>query len=205
MKKCLPWIIVGTILCGGIILSARACKITDKYSRLVGQYTEMKRVYAADAILKDTLIAAKEQAIKDLSNQLLKSEEAIGHMTTAIGQRDRELDSIRNTWANLSVECQGKLHELDDTWGAKYTLLEGVVQEKDKQISAWAGKYDAQVSISEAWKAKFEGERTLRLAGETLLSTLEGKYRMVKLTSSVKSIVVVAAAGFIGYTFIRGK
>jgi len=205
MKKYLPHLIVGIVLCWGIISMSRACKITDKYSRLVGQYEQMRKAYDADAILKDSLIAAKEKAIAELDKKLYTSEQVIGHMTNEIGQRDRELTEIRGTWANLSAECQFKLHELDVTWGGKYSLLEGVVVEKDKQITAWAGKYDAQVAISDAWKAKFEGERTLRLSGETLLSTLEGKYRMVKLKASVKNVALVALVGATTFLLIKGK
>jgi chromosome segregation ATPase len=205
MKKYLPYILIGAAVLWGIVFTTRACKITDSYSKLKGEYESMRKVYDADAILKDSLIAAKEKAIADLSKQILDSEKEIGHLTTLIGQRDADLAALRQSWGNLSLECQGKLHELDNAWGAKYTLLEGVVQEKDKQIADWAGKYDAQVTISETYQSRVKDAEQLLRVSESLNKTLETKYKILKVKSSFKTVAVAAAVGFVGYTLLKGK
>jgi hypothetical protein len=205
VKKYLPYILGCAAVLWGSVFTARACKITDRYSELKGAYEQMQKAYEADAIIKDSLVAAKEQAIKDLSNQILKSEETIGHMTTAIGQRDKELADIRKTWAGFSLECQAKLNELDNAWSAKFTLLEGVVQEKDKQIAAISGKYDAQVVISETYKSRVKDAEQLLMVSESLNKSLSGKLRIAKLGSGIKTVAIVAAAGLFGYQLIKGK
>jgi hypothetical protein len=183
----------------------KGLKTTDKYSKLVGQYEEAARVAAADAKLKDALIAEKVKVIAALDKKIADSTIEIGQLTNLIGQRDVELDRIRYTWANLSVECQAKLHELDATWSAKFSLLEGVVAEQDKQISAWAGKYDAQITISESWKAKYEGANRLLTISQALNKSLTRKVKTGAIIGNIKTGAVVAAAGWIIFNAIKGK
>jgi len=205
MKKYLPHLIVGIVLCWGIISMSRACKITDKYSRLVGQYEQMRKAYDADAILKDSLIAAKEKAIAELDKKLYTSEQVIGHMTTAIGQKDRELADIRGTWANLSTECRFKLRELDDTWGGKYRLLEGVVVEKDKQITAWAGKYDAQLEITESYKSQLAGTERLLTISQSLNKALVRKAKVQAVVSNIEKVGLGILGAYVVYDKLKGK
>ena len=177
----------------------------DKTSVRIGnleQAITQERVIVAE---KDKIIAAQNIVIAEQDKKLYTSEQVIGHMTTAIGQKDRELADIRGTWANLSTECRFKLRELDDTWGGKYRLLEGVVVEKDKQLLSWANKFAAQVVISDAWKAKYEGANRLLTISQSVIKGLARKVKTQAIIGNIKTGAVVAAAGYIIFNAIKGK
>jgi hypothetical protein len=177
----------------------------EKTSVLIGNLEQVLIQERLNAAEQDKIIAAKNIVIAEQDKKLITSAQVIGHMTKAIGQKDAELDKIRGTWSILSAECQFKLHELDDTWGGKYRLLEGVVVEKDKQITAWAGKYDAQVVISDAWKAKFEGAQRLLTISASVNKSLIRKVKTQAIIGNIKTGAVVAAAGYIIFNAIKGK
>jgi len=177
----------------------------DKTSVRIGNLEQALTQERLNVAEQDKIIAAKNIVIAELDKKLYTSEQVIGHMTTAIGQRDRELGEIRGTWSKLSTECQFKLRELDNVWSAKFTLLEGIVVEKDKQITAWAGKHDAQVAISDAWKAKYEGSQRLLSISMGLNKSLIRKVRTQAILGNIKTGAVVAAAGYIILNAIKVK
>jgi hypothetical protein len=90
-------------------------------------------------------------------------------------------------------------------WSSKFTLAQAVIAEKDKIISAWAAKFNAQVVISESWKAKYDAEcRLLRLAEQGWKAS-ESKLRWTRVMGNIKSGAVIAAAGYIIFNAIQGK
>jgi len=205
MKKFKWWWGVGAVIIILLFVSvARSCRIEDKYSKLKGEYDEARRVAEADHAMQLKVIEKAAAEILELDKKLLHSEQAISGLNGDIAVKDKNLAALRESWAGLSAECQGKLRELDTKWAEKFSLLEGVVAEKDKQIADWGRKHAAQVTISESWKVQYESEHRLRLSGETLNKALEGKLRRAKITSSVKTVALVAVAGLLTYKFIVG-
>ena len=205
MKIKPSYVIIAALVVAVVILSVVLSKTIDKTSVRIGnleQAITQERVIVAE---QDKIIAAKNIVIAEQDKKLYTSEQVIGHMTTAIGQKDRELADIRGTWANLSTECRFKLRELDDTWGGKYRLLEGVVVEKDKQLLSWANKFAAQVVISDAWKAKYEGANRLLTISQSVNKSLIRKVKTQAILGNIKTGAVVAAAGYIIFNAIKGK
>lgn len=205
IKKYLPLIIGVAVLLGGLLLTARACKITDPYSKLKGAYEEARKVAEADHALQLKAIEAAQKVIADKDKAIADSTKEIGYLTNSIGQKNADLLNLEQTLTQAKTDAERVpiLTSMVETWRGKYAALEGVVAEKDTQLAAWGAKFAAQVTIGDSWKAQYEAEHRLRLSGETLLGKLETKYRVLKFTSSVKSMVVIAAAGFIGYTLIK--
>ena len=202
--KAVHWIILGLILA----LTISVCdglRYKDKTSVRIGNLEQALTQERLNVAEKDKIIITSQQVIAAKTKEVADSTIEIGHMTTAIGQRDRELGEIRGTWSKLSTECQFKLRELDNVWSAKFTLLEGIVVEKDKQITAWAGKHDAQVAISDAWKAKYEGSQRLLSISMGLNKSLIRKVRTQAILGNIKTGAVVAAAGYIILNAIKVK
>ena len=180
-------------------------RIRDKASVVAGRYQEAAAIDEADAKLKDALIAKQNTIIGQKNKEIAEKNEVIGQKTNAIGQKDKELDKIRGTWSTLSADCQTRLRELDTTWAQKFSLSEAIIAEKDKVISAWAAKFNAQVVISESWKAKYDAEcRLLQLATQGW-NVAERKLRWTRVMSTVKSGLIVGCLGYIGYSVIKGK
>ena len=188
----------GVAVCDGL-------RIRDKASVVVGRYQEAAAIAEADAKIKDALIAKQNTIIGQKDKEIAEKIKIIGQKTNAIGQKDKELDKIRGTWPKLSADCRAKLLELDNTWAQKFSLSEAIIAEKDKVISAWAAKFNAQVVISESWKAKYDAEcRLLQLATQGW-NVAERKLRWTRVMSTVKSGLIVGCLGYIGYSVIKGK
>lgn len=199
------WGIGAVLLLCSAVVGIRSCRVEDKYSKLKGAYEEYRRIVEADMQLAAEKLAAQNAVIADLDKKILTSEQVLQNLQQLTAQKDADLTALRESWAGLSLECQASLHALDTKWSEKFTLLEGVVAEKDKQLAAWALKYAAAVTIGETWKAQYEAEHRLRRAGETLNKVLEGKYRRARVTSSVKNVALVVLAGVATYQLVRGK
>jgi len=179
-------------------------RIRDKASVVAGRYQEAAAIAKADAKLKDALIAKQNEIVGQQNAIIAEKTETISHITNAIVRKDEELDKIRGTWSKLSAECQAKLHELDITWAQKLSLSEAIVAEKDKVISAWTAKFDAQVVISDAWKQKYESELHLRTISEQGWKLANRKLKTRGIVGNIKTGAIIAAAGYIIFNAIKG-
>jgi hypothetical protein len=180
-------------------------KTQDRYSALAGQLQEALRNAAADSAILNQVIADKDAIIVELDKKLATSAQVIVGLKGSIAGKDKDLAALRESWAGLSAECQTRLRELDVTWSEKFSLLEGVVAEKDKQIAALSGKYDAQVVIGDAWKQKCEGANRLLTISTALNKSLVRKVKTQAIIGNLKTGAVVAAAGWIIFNAIKGK
>jgi len=210
MKKNLPYIIGFLLVCGVIFLLFRSCNLHDKNSVLRGQLGEAKNIAKADAKLKDALIAKQNTIIGQANKEIAEKDKAIGHMTDAIGQKDSDLTQLVQKLHGLEAVGDlaaqvANLKEQVAVWSSKFSLAQEVIAEKDKVIAAWAAKYDAQVTISESWKQKYEGETRLRMLAEKGWKASERRLRWTRVMSNVKSGLIVGALGYLGYSAIKGK
>jgi len=210
MKKNLPYIIGFLLVCGVIFLLFRSCNLHDKNSVLRGQLGEAKNIAKADAKLKDALIAKQNTIIGQANKEIAEKDKAIGHMTDAIGQKDSDLTQLVQKLHGLEAVGDlaaqvANLKEQVAVWSSKFSLAQEVIAEKDKVIAAWAAKYDAQVTISESWKQKYEGETRLRMLAEKGWKASERRLRWTRIVGNVKSGLIVGALGYLGYSAIKGK
>jgi len=90
-------------------------------------------------------------------------------------------------------------------WVEKFTLAEERYKTELFDLNAaWAAKFDAQVTISESWKQKYEGELHLRMLAEKGWKASENKLRWTRVMSNIKSGLIVGALGYIGYSALKG-
>jgi hypothetical protein len=192
-------IALGIAVCDGL-------RIRDKDSVVAGQYQEALAIAKANDAALTLQIAKMTAIVGQKDKEIAEKIETIGHMTNAIGQKDKELDKIRATWSTLSAECVQKLHELDATWGQKFSIAEAIIAEKDKIITAWTAKFDAQVTISESWKQKYESELHLRTLAEKGWGLADAKIKKQVIVGNIKTGIILAAAGYIGLNMLtKGK
>ena len=62
-----------------------------------------------------------------------------------------------------------------------------------------------EVTISESWKQKYGGELHLRTLAEKGWKASENKLRRARVMSNIKSGLIVATLGYVGYSAIKGK
>lgn len=209
-----PWlkyVTAGVALLVLIIWFGRSCSIGGKYSALKMQYETYRALAKADREQLTKIIETKTAEIGKLTDRIKEIVNTAGQPSPAEVDKDRKI-------AELSAQVHA-LEAQGDLAGALAGAKEQIVQLSEKFTlaeqrhslniadlnAAWQAKYDAQVTISETWKKQYENEHTLRLVGEKLTGTLEGKVKRLQLVGKAKSIVVIAAAGYVGYTLLQGK
>ena len=209
MKKNLPYIIGFLLVCGVIFLLFRLCNLYDKNSVLHGQLGEAKNIAEADAKLKDALIAKQKVIIGQRDKEIAEKTETIGHMTNDIGQKDSDLTQLVQKLHGLEAVGDlaaqvANLKEQIAVWSSKFSLAQEVIAEKDKVIAAWAAKFNAQVVISESWKAKYDAECRLSQLATQGWKVAERKLRWTRVMSNVKSGLIVGCLTYLGYSALKG-
>jgi chromosome segregation ATPase len=207
VKKYAAYAGAGLAVIIAFIAFSRACKLDDAYSRLEGRYQEALRIARIDAEILNQTIAEKEKAIAVLDKKLVTSSQVITDLNTGIGKKSQELEALDAKLATAQSDSERVpvLTAQVKAWAEKFNLAEQSIAEKDKQIAAWESKFNAQVEISAAWKQQFENEARLHGLSRDELSALKSKLRATRLMGTVKSGLVLAAVGYIGYQAIKGK
>jgi len=194
---------LGIAVCDGL-------RIRDKASVVAGQYEEALTQARISGKALTTHIANMTELVGQRDKEIAEKVEIIGHMTTAIGQKDSDLTQLVQKLHELEMAGDlpaqvANLRAQIAAWSSKFTLAQAVIAEKDKVISAWAAKFNAQVVISESWKAKYDAECRIRHLAEQGWKASESKLRWTRVMGNIKSGVVLAALGYIGFRAIKGK
>jgi len=203
MKKT-PIIIAVCIIVAGFFL-ARSCSLGAKYEAMKDQYEAYRLIAKADNEMK-------MRAIEEANRVILARDAEIRRFLAEVAENDKVLSETQQSLHNLQqleptiqdkdeliLNLRGQIFKLTEM----FTLSQNTVASQRAIISNWEEKYNAQVKISEAWKAQYENELHLRVAAEGLITTLEGKVKVARLKGRAWTIVAIAAGGYVGYRLIE--
>jgi multidrug resistance efflux pump len=204
--KPIYWVALGLALALTVAVCDGA-RLRDKYSISVGKYQAALDASKKDGKALTLQIGELQKVVGQANKEIAEKNEAIGRLTDTIGHRDAELVTLdgRLAQAKTDTDRVPTLTAMVENWRAQYNTATLIITEKDRVISAWAAKFDAQVTISESWKQKYEGEVQLRTLAEKGWKSAEGKLRWTRVMGNIKSGLIVGALGYIGYSTIKGK
>jgi hypothetical protein len=208
--KPLHWVILGLALA----LTVSVCdglRYKDKTSVLIGRAEEANaalQVLVAEKgkviVAQDKIIAAKTKEIADIiaqSGQPSPSEVEKDKTIAALKKKNAELAAA----GDYKAAYEGAQAEIR-AWSDKFTLAEARHAGDIFSLNAsWQGKYAAQVVISESWKAQCEGANRLLSISQALNKSLAIKVKKQAIIGNLKTGAVVAAAGWIIFSAIKGK
>jgi len=185
-------------------------RLHDKYSIAIGKYEEALTQERVNGKALTIQIAQMTETVGQKDKEIAEKVETIGHMTNAIGRKDANLEALGQKLKQLEISGDlpaqvANLKEQVKAWSDKFSLAQTVIAEKDAIIADGSAKYDAQVTISESWKQKYEGETRLRTLAEKGWKASERKLRWTRIVGNVKTGLVLAAAGYVGYSALKGK
>jgi chromosome segregation ATPase len=199
IKVYLPY----AILIGALILVysvvVRSCDLTDSYSVALGEYkskaaaakiltAEIKRENAG--LVAD--IALKSGEIVTLEKKVAEKNANIAVIDTKLKQKEKDLAGAKTDAERVPI-----LTDLVAGWTAKYNEAQGIIADKDKQISTWASKYNDLEKISQNYLTGWNDAEGRVIALEKLKGKLETDLRVARIGSKVKSVIVLAAGGVI--------
>jgi len=203
------WIALGLALA----LTVAVCdglRLHDKYSIAIGKYEEALTQERVSGKALTTQIAQMTAIVGEKDKLIAEKNEVIGHMTNAIGRKDANLEALGQKLKQLEISGDlpaqvANLKEQVKAWSDKFSLAQTVIAEKDAIIADWSAKYDAQVTISESWKQKYEGESRLRTLAEKGWKVAERKLKWTRIVGNLKTGLILAAVAAVGYEELKGK
>ena len=212
MKIDKKYVIIGLILLVSCALLVRSCKISDRYSTLLGEYQALKGISAENERIAKEKIADAHADIDNLvedNRQLhLQISESVGNISNLDGDVVRledELATIRTeaeTIPNLKeqiVNLEGQVNICKE----RFTLAENIIADKDEIIFNLKEQYELQIGISVNFEALYLEQKALVLKGEELRTVISRRLRVAKFGGTFKTLTLGVLGGYLAYKLIK--
>ena len=157
----------------------------------------------ATIVTQDGTIAAKNAAISEKQGRidiLLGHAGAADTVAVTLKAENKRLRENAQAAIDANPALQALVANFDlqiKTSDETIMNLRAVIILKDGIIADWSAKFDAQVTISETWKAAYEREHRLRLTAEELNITLEHQRDASRLYGKFTTAGLAAAGAYL--------
>jgi hypothetical protein len=190
--------VIGLLIVAVVFLGLDNCGDTAKYNKLKGEYQTYYEI--SRAVVEKSIQAIDEQndEIGILSKKLTYLHGIIEVKDADLADKEEELGELKRDFADLE-ECQAQYDKLVEA----FTLCKSIGVDKDSVIFNLNEKYEAQVVISLKYKDMYESTLPLIDIHIKQVKELENINRRLKLTSKLKTGIVVAMAGVVLYSLLR--
>jgi hypothetical protein len=178
---------------------ARSCKSDAALRQSKLEYAGYRAVAEADHEIQQGIIKQSLEVIAQQDTKIGQYIEEINTYHDEITNLSNRLDELQNGEPNqpeletepLVINLRGQIKTLTDM----FSLAKQESEAKDRIILAWQDKYNAQVTISEAWKKQYDNEHALRVMAEDLFKSCEHSRKRSQLWGNVKAVAMGVAAG----------
>jgi len=203
------WIAPGLVLA----LTVAVCdglRLRDKYSVVLGRYEEtVKAAKVLNATL-EAAIASQDKIIVEQTKKIIAILTNTGQLTETEIAQDKIIAEQKKEIARFKAKGDYKAaleqsQAENRAWAEKFTLAEGRHETELFDLNAaWAAKYDAQVTISESWKQKYEGESRLRTLAEKGWKASERRLRWARIGSNIEKLVILGLGAKVAVDALKG-
>lgn len=192
------WVLVAILALGVIFVTLDNCGNTAKYNKLKGEYQTYHEI--SRAVVEKSIQAINEQhdEIGILSEKLTYLHGIIEVKDADLADKEEELGVLKRNFESLEA-CQSQYDKLS----IAFTLCKEIKADQKSVIFSLNEKYEAQVIISLKYKDMYESVKPLIDIHLKQVKELENINRRLKLTSKLKTGIVVAMAGVVLYSFLR--
>ena len=199
------WVLVGILILSVVFLTFDKCGSSIKLDRLKGEYKEAKETAKVEKLIKEEIIKKQQEEIEVLNTTIEVKNTTIAKKERSITELDADVLSLERSFLEENDKDAkiSNLIEQVSIWKEKFTLSQGIIADKDEIIFSLSQKYQAQLVISDSYKAMYD---TLAVNTEKLRSVVRAQdWRIKKLTitSRVKTGIVLAITGVVIYSFLK--
>ena len=209
IKKYWKLIIGGFVILFLVVSTYKACRLYDEKSIWKGRTEQWETQYKALEKTSTTEIGRltnviKEQTveIQNILNQPIPELEE----NKTLKQELKKLQVINNTLIDSPAIIKNlkKQNEIKDNLIGN---LEFTITQKDTQLIqlnlSWEKKYEAQLNISNNYKALWEETLKGNELEKNLVKSLEKDLKQIRFMSNVKSGVVIGLAAVVIYGLVK--
>ena len=198
MKNLKYWLLICILGLGIIFLGLDNCGDTAKYNKLKDEYQTYYEI--SRAVVEKSIQAIDEQndEIGILSGKLTYLHGIIEVKDADLADKEDELGELKRDFADLK-ECQAQYDRLVEA----FTLCKAISADKDEVIFNLNQKYEKKALISIEWEKMYNSIQPLIDIHLKQVKELEKINRRLKLTSKLKTGIVVAVAGVVLYSLLR--
>ena len=206
MKKyILPAVLVLLLLVVALVGYISYKNNTKKANILLGRYEALTEEYGiqgdnskAQMSRLRNIIAQKDEEIRNITAHIVEKEVEISTLHA-------ETDKLESAYATLK-DKDAKVYNLETQvtkWKHKFTLAEGIIQDKDDVIFSLNAKYEAQVKISLEWKGLYDREVTLHTLCKQRLDLADKRIGGLRFGGTIKNGLVIGLVGVVVYGLFR--
>ena len=190
--------VIGLLIVAVVFLGLDNCGDTAKYNKLKGEYQTYHEI--SRAVVEKSIQAIDEQndEIGILSEKLTYLHGIIEVKDADLADKEDEIGELKRDFADLE-ECQAQYDKLV----AAFTLVKSIVIDKDEVIFNLNQKYEKQALISIEWEKMYNSVQPLIDIHIKQVKELENINRRLKLTSKLKTGIVLAITGVVLYSLLR--
>ena len=181
-----------------VFLCMDKCGNTAKYNKLKGEYENYHAI--SKKVVQQSIQTINEQGeeIEALDKKIEFLHGIIEVKDKDLADKEEELGELQKEFDSLD-ECQEQYNKLVEA----FTLCKSINSDKDTLIFSLNEKYKAQVVISISYGDMYESVQGLADIRTKQIKELEKINRRLKLTSKLKTGIVITMAGVVLYSLLK--
>ena len=201
------WLILAFCVVGLLALMYQSCTVDATAEYYKGKYAAEMELRAAenDIHAKHIEELGIEKEVLDMEINQLKEENAAIDNDRRVTKK-KLADVLAEEPIQPELEEEPLVINLRQQVRLLTFVLEGAEKElenKDKIIFNLTEKYNAQVGISDSYRAMYENEKELHRLAIDRLKIADRRIASLRFTGNAKNVLVVVAGGAIAYLLLK--
>lgn len=197
MKRLVAPVAVAAVIFLALMCLDRSCQSDAALAQAKAEYDALKKA-------NELYQAEQEQVLLRANETIAQQDATIAAANAAIREKDARITLLSRELADivgqephqpeletepLVINLRAQVARLSEM----FALAMAANADQQRVITSWETKYDAQVSVSESWKRRYESELALRLQVEKLFRLSEQRRRSSRFWKA--AAIVGTAAG----------
>ena len=208
MSKIIPkkeYIVIIALCVAIVFLFMDKCGSSSKLDKLKGEYKEASEIAKVERLIKEEIIKEQKEEIEVLNTTIEVKNTTIAKKEQSNAKLDNQVADLEREFGNLEQQDAkiGNLMQQVEVWKEKFSLAQSIIADKDEIIFSLTKKYNAQLIISNSYKDMYEtfAQNTKKL--QSIVTAQDWQIRKLRLTSGVKTGIVLGLAGLVIYGVVK--